>query len=61
MPNIDDCLVHYKKLINFLEEDLESIQKGFQGELLNTYRMITEQEIDAINKKIKVLERINVK
>lgn len=59
MSNIDDCLVHYKKLINLLEEDLESIQKSLQGELLDRYNSIVKKEINEVNNKMNVLKRVN--
>ena len=59
LVNIDDCLVHYKKLLDLLEEDLDTIKKSFQGELLDEYRSIVKKEINEVNDKMNVLKRLN--
>lgn len=58
METINDCLVHYRKLLNLLDEDFSEIKEGLQGDLLDAYRAIVRQEIAEINNEMSSLKRV---
>lgn len=61
MGSISDCLVHYNRLLNFLEEDLSSIQDCFQGEVMDAYKAIVKEELIKVNEEIDALKKECIK
>lgn len=58
MGNINECLMHYNKLLALLEDDLVGIKGGFQGELMDAYRSVVKEEINEVQNKIRALKRV---
>lgn len=59
MSTIENCLMHYKKLLNLLEEDLSDAKEGFQGDLLDAYRAIVKQEMAEVSNEMNSLKRVS--
>lgn len=57
MQIVDECLEHYRKLLNYLEEDLDSIKEVFQDELMDAYRAVVKKEILEVNEEKKALKK----
>lgn len=58
MSTIHICVQHYGKLLELLEEDLEDIRQGLQGDLLDAYEAVVKKEIFEVKNHLDTLRRV---
>lgn len=56
MLNLEECVVHCKRLIDLLAEDETDIAYSVQGEILDTYRAVISEELRMANFMLKELQ-----
>lgn len=54
MYEIEESMVHYRKLMELMEEDFAGIARCIQGELLEEYRETIKREMDILKNTIKL-------
>lgn len=54
---MDECLVHYQRLLALLEEDLQEIGQCIRGELLEEYRRIVQEEMDQVREQMELYRK----
>lgn len=52
---MEDVVLKYQKLICLLEEELESVGRCFQGDILETYRQILREERLKVQENLQLL------
>jgi hypothetical protein len=55
MNNIDECIIHYRRLHNLLIDDETEIACCFEGEILDAYRAVLKEEIQMMESMMKSL------
>ena len=55
--HMDECLVHYQRLLALLEEDLLEIGQCIRGELLEEYRRIVQEEMDQVREQMELYRK----
>ncbi len=58
MSDINTCLWHYRRLLDLYEEDLLTMKRGLQGDLLDAYAAVVKREISEVNKHMNSLRRV---
>ncbi len=54
---MDECLVHYQRLLALLEEDLLEIGQCIRGELLEEYRRVVQEEMDQVRGQMELYRK----
>ncbi len=52
---MDEIISEYRKLLELLDEEKESIVRSMQGELMEIYREILQKERENVEKNIHML------
>lgn len=58
MYTTDECAFLYRKLLQLMEEDSDSIAHALQGELLDAYRELLEKEKSILNDSLRKIQTI---
>ena len=57
---IDECIARYKKLLRLIDEDSQEMERCVQGEILDAYRRLLEQEKENLQSALRALQKLNL-
>ena len=57
---LEECLRHYQKALEYLEEEQIQITQGLQSDLLDAYRETVLKEINELTEKISQLKALSI-
>lgn len=58
MNNLEECLIHLKKLLALLEEDCAEVERGIKDIPMEIYRETLQIEMNQVSEQIRQLTAI---